>query len=924
MASYYVQYQKRQQYKFIMGISGNHLSHWIESATVTPNILERLDKNASPFETCLVEYCASQRGVGFRNRYTRYSFLFCVCMELVPLLSRQDDYVGDTATEMGENTDGSAPDKETSLRMEVHPIYSSILPACFHGNGPNSLFHSRMGGNRLAHKHGMNVSISDSYADTVKIRMVQVEDAYDIGSIVHVQISVVCIIKPKIRLHGVAGAHNDGATVDVAVLDEDNIKNSVTAADLKVLSECVRGELEGRIVFPETLLVLESACSSPLSTMLQPLAKASSMHEVRCEKGNLGGLLNHPVDEVSSYLVLQVKHVSVGDGDDDINVADKFTAERHDRGYRLGKAKSIDVSLDCNSSVSINASLAMPRIRTKTLSFFQKIEKPIGYDDLFMELSYLAGLRCRNAAPSAVLLAGCSGVGKTKMATCLATDLSKQLPNAIVHIVSINDLLEHDFSLGVTDHLVEPFLASVYTHPVLIIDDLDVLCYQGEGEGSENENVATRTAIAAAIDLLIRKTSLPFILGICRDEKLMPSDLLRVGRFEKVVSMFPPTQSQRSTIIRHLLEVVIAHDEKTPASDNDLLSKWTNALVPRTPGFTFSDLQKIRDDALIRASSRSMNTLASQSHLRHSEPLIHWQDIETAVKGVPPSQLELLDVTVPSVSPDGDDWKQFAGYHDIKSKLQRAVVNPWLRSVAANAEAREENKNSISDEPSKLTVPPPPGVIFHGPPGVGKTRAAHCLAASLGLCVIQVRASDVLDKWLGGSEAVIRSIFSRARSAAPCILFFDDIDALASNRESDYGSDVHSRILSTLLNEMDGVSSDEKNREVLVISATNRLDAIDSALLRPGRLQEHFQIPYPNVDDCRDILTFYTHKMPLESSLSLDELAERLSKIKASGADIQRICRDACLSAIREADPNQEEIIVSSIHFARAASSVKL
>jgi len=289
-----------------------------------------------------------------------------------------------------------------------------------------------------------------------------------------------------------------------------------------------------------------------------------------------------------------------------------------------------------------------------------------------------------------------------------------------------------------------------------------------------------------------------------------------------------------------------------------------------------------------------------------------------AVEGILPSQLELLDVTAPRICPDGDNWSQFAGYHHIKCKLQRSVINPWLRAISANAETRQEKQNSISNEPVKLTVPPPPGVIFHGPSGVGKTIAAHCLAASLGLCVIQVRASDVLDKWLGGSEAIIRSLFSRARSAAPCILFFDEIDALASNRDSDYGSDTHSRILSTLLNEMDGVSSSDKNREVLIISATNRLDAVDSALLRPGRLQEHVQIPYPSVNDCLDILKFYTQKMPLEKSLSLDELAQKFCEFEASGADIQRICRDSCLNAMREADSNKEEISVSRTHFASA------
>jgi transitional endoplasmic reticulum ATPase len=188
---------------------------------------------------------------------------------------------------------------------------------------------------------------------------------------------------------------------------------------------------------------------------------------------------------------------------------------------------------------------------------------------------------------------------------------------------------------------------------------------------------------------------------------------------------------------------------------------------------------------------------------------------------------------------------------------------------------------------------------FHGPPGTGKTFAASCLAASLGLNVIKVRASDVLDQWLGGSEAAIRSLFARARGAQPCILFFDEIDAIACNRE--YGgaeSDVSSRILTTLLNELDGISS-SGNSGVLVLACTNRLKDLDTALLRPGRLEEHIELKHPSLEEISEILQSQLTNVPLAKDLILDDFAEVLYELKATGADVEGVCRDACSLAIR-------------------------
>ena len=279
-----------------------------------------------------------------------------------------------------------------------------------------------------------------------------------------------------------------------------------------------------------------------------------------------------------------------------------------------------------------------------------------------------------------------------------------------------------------------------------------------------------------------------------------------------------------------------------------------------------------------------------------------------------PSQLALLDVVKPTLSIDTTDWQAihaeswrgFCGYAGVKKRVYRTVVLPWRRVHLSTTPA---------DTALTGAIIPPSGVLFHGPSGCGKTVAAECLASSLGLPMIRVRAANVLDKWLGGSEATIRSLFARARSAAPCVLFFDEIDAIATNRSTDTDTvDVMSRVLSTLLNEMDGVSTDKTAPKVLVVACTNRLEALDAALLRPGRLDEHVGLyKLENVDDVEAVLRHYLARAPLDAALDLRHVAVGLVQSKAlSGAEIEGLCRAAVLKAIRRATLNDSLNITSS------------
>jgi transitional endoplasmic reticulum ATPase len=253
-----------------------------------------------------------------------------------------------------------------------------------------------------------------------------------------------------------------------------------------------------------------------------------------------------------------------------------------------------------------------------------------------------------------------------------------------------------------------------------------------------------------------------------------------------------------------------------------------------------------------------------------------------------------------------------AGYASVKQRVYRTVVVPWRRQMSRRSSA------------DGLTIVPPSGILFHGPSGCGKTMAANCLGSSLGLPMIKVRAADVLDQWLGGSEATLRSLFARARAAAPCILFLDELDALASNRSNaGDGSDVMSRLLSTFLNEMDGVSN-HTDSNVLVVACTNRIHMLDAALLRPGRLEEHILLSWPNLEDALAILQQKLALAPVDLSIDWSSMAQHLVEHSASGADMEGLCREAIFRAMRRCSGDDAAIMVCQEDIDSAMVAMKL
>lgn len=536
-----------------------------------------------------------------------------------------------------------------------------------------------------------------------------------------------------------------------------------------------------------------------------------------------------------------------------------------------------------------------------------------GYEFLRDQIADLISIYPSSAAPTGVLLTGVPGVGKSRLASSLAHCFLRQRrqsntggpsspdddhdpSNGIVFYLSVRDLI---FQAATESDLFQNIIfPGLRSSSLWILDDLHLLEREDSGEEVSRidaEYISVCNAILQAIDTYKESS---FILGIAQvASKLLPG-FTKSGRLEKQMKMLPPTQSQRNAIWYHLLA------KDVPAQT--LRHSWCDTLARNTAGCVAADLVRVHQDAWTRCWARNPQEENSSN--------FEWEDLREATRQCVPSQLAELDITKSRVFDSQmswkeihqESWKRFGGYEKLKRDVFRQVVVPWKQFLQ-----RSEDPDPSEDS---SWIDPPAGVLFYGLSGCGKTEAAKCLATSLELSMIQVRASDVLDKWLGGSEALLRSLFSRARSAAPCILFIDEIDSIACNRAEDDTNDSSSRILSTLLNEMDGVSSEVRKSKILVMACTNRLEALDAALLRPGRLQEHFEVLRPSLQDMKGILDLYLTKIPLANDVVVDDLANSFVAKKATGAEVEGVCREACFSAFRKAD-NSDVLVVSREDF---------
>ncbi len=482
------------------------------------------------------------------------------------------------------------------------------------------------------------------------------------------------------------------------------------------------------------------------------------------------------------------------------------------------------------------------------------IELPLKYPEVFAHLGV--------DAPKGVLLYGPPGTGKTLIARAIAHE-------ANVHFIHVNGPEIIDKFYGASEaQLRKMFDEAERNAPAIIfIDEIDAIAPKRE-EMSGDRQVERRVVaqLLALMDGLESRGQVVIIAATNIPNALDPA-LRRPGRFDREIEIGIPDKEGR----REALEI---HSRGMPLADAVDLER----LAGITHGFVGADLAALCREAAMSALRRLMPDIDFRKTEIPYDKLaalkIEAADFESALAEVEPSALREVATEISDLR-----WDDVGGADEVKKLLTEVVL--WQLKYDALFQ--------------QAGVRAPKGVVLYGAPGTGKTLLAKALAGETEANFIAVKGPQLLSMWIGESERGVREVFRKARQAAPCIIFFDEIDALAPRRGGNGGSQVTERVVAQLLTELDGI---EDLKGVVVLAATNRLDLLDPALLRPGRLEFLVELPTPDAAARSAILGVQMRHMPLAKDVNIETLVNNTEGLV--GADLEGLCRQAALFAIRE------------------------
>ncbi|MBT7920089.1 MAG: AAA family ATPase, partial [Nitrosopumilus sp.] len=406
-------------------------------------------------------------------------------------------------------------------------------------------------------------------------------------------------------------------------------------------------------------------------------------------------------------------------------------------------------------------------------------------------------------------------------------------------------------------------------------DEIDSIAPKREEVSGELERRIV-SQLLTLMDGMKSRGKIIVIAATNRPDSIDPA-LRRPGRFDREIEIGIPDDEGR-------LQILNIHTRGMPL-DTDVNIKQ---IAKTTHGFVGADLEVLCKEAAMRSLRRILPEINLEEEKVSKEVLqkikITKNDFTDALKEVRPSALREVLVQIPDVS-----WDDVGGLDELKEELQEAIEWPLKHKEAFEY----------------AHVKPPKGVLLYGPPGTGKTLIAKAVAKTTESNFISIKGPELLSKWVGESEKGVREIFRKARMAAPCIIFFDEIDALVPKRGS-AGSDSHvtENIVSQILTEIDGL---EELNNVLIIGATNRLDIVDPALLRPGRFDRVIEVPNPDIKGIEMIFKIHTKDKPLSEDVDLKKITE-LSK-GFSGAEIEEVCNRASLCGVKRFVENKEKSV---------------
>lgn len=485
-------------------------------------------------------------------------------------------------------------------------------------------------------------------------------------------------------------------------------------------------------------------------------------------------------------------------------------------------------------------------------------------------------------APKGIVLYGPPGSGKTHLTKAIANEID-------ANFFYINGPSLIGTMHGETEaNLRRIFNEAAHHAPsVIFIDELDAIAPNREHVGSQSD-VRSVTQLLSLMDGLTKVEGV-VIIGTTNRIDALDTAMRRPGRFDREVFIDSPSAEGR-------LEILRIHTREMPLS-NECVT-FLPEVAATTHGFVGADIMELCREAGLNALRRSTSGLGGHLdafNVKAESITVEPSDFQQAVQNIRPSAIRESFIAIPDVK-----WDEIGGLTKVKRELQTLII----RSL----------KNPAALE--KAGIKAPRGILLHGPSGTGKTMIAKAIANEAGVNFLAVDGPEIFGKWLGESEAAIRHIFRVARQLSPCIIFFDQLDAIVPNRGSDSGSRTTERVVNQILSELDGIKSASN---ILVIGATNRIDLVDPSVLRPGRLGTRIHIPLPTESERLEILGICLRDAAFAEGLDRTALARRIAAATPgfSGAELKAVCEESKLAAF------SDDVALSGSHFDRAIESLR-
>jgi transitional endoplasmic reticulum ATPase len=655
--------------------------------------------------------------------------------------------------------------------------------------------------------------------------------------------------------------------IDPDVIAEMNLKTG----DVIEIDHPIAGKKTAALLYPgkdedrgSNIIRIDSSLRRNLSASLDDIVEIQKIDASLADRITFAGVEESVILRRSEQLVRMLENRVITKGD-----ILSFNA----MGRRIDfivvdfypKAAAVRIHLDTKITISEKTHKELEELESRRVTYediggleeeIQKIremiELPIRHPELFKRIGI--------DPPKGVLLHGPPGTGKTLLARAVAYETE-------AHFITISgpEIMSKFYGQS-EENLRKLFEEAKDMAPsIIFIDELDSIApKRGEVTGEVERRVVAQ--LLSLLDGLEGRGEIIVIGATNRVNDIDPA-LRRPGRFDREIEIGVPDTDGR-------YEILLIHTRGMPLhSDVDL-----RLMAEKTHGFVGADVEALAKEAAMLAIRAILPKIDLDKPIPPEilmDLQIYMKNFQSALNGIEPSALREVLISQPT-----ETWEDIGGLEEAKQQLREIIEWPLKYPEIYN----------------HLNSKPPNGILLFGPPGTGKTLLAKALANESEVNFISVKGPEFLSKWVGESEKAVRETFRKARAAAPCIIFFDEIDAIAGMRGRFASSQVTEQVVSQLLTEMDGL---EGLKDVILLAATNRPDMLDPALMRSGRFGRHVDIPMPDKDARVEIFKIHLQNKPLASDVDINQMAQDLEGY--TGADIQAICEEATLLTIRKA-----------------------